>query len=118
MNYEANYTYSKSIDLASIPENRQLTSNGLASNLIATSIINSWFTNDMKAVSDYDEQHLFSALWVVELPFGKGKRLLGNTNRAKCALGKSGQPVGRGAHRRLGHRHRIPPSTVICCPVM
>src|SRR5262249_38265517 len=33
-------------------------------------------------VSDYDEQHLFTAGWVAELPFGKGKRLLGNANRA------------------------------------
>jgi hypothetical protein len=78
--FDFNYTWSKSIDLASIPENNQLTSAGLPAQINSTSIINSWFTNDMKAVSDYDVQHLFSAFWVVELPFGKGKRWLGDPN--------------------------------------
>ena len=77
--FDFNYTYSKSIDLASIPENNATTP-GLSSARGSTSIINSWFTNDMKAVSDYDVQHNFSALWVVELPFGKGKPLLGTAN--------------------------------------
>ena len=72
-----NYTFSKSIDLASLPENNATTP-GFVSQTNSTSIINSWFTNEMKAVSDYDVQHLFSALWVVELPFGQGKALLGN----------------------------------------
>jgi hypothetical protein len=78
--FDFNYTYSKSIDLASIPENNATTP-GFSSARGSTSIINSWFTNDMKAVSDYDVQHNFSALWIVELPFGKGKPLLGNSNR-------------------------------------
>jgi hypothetical protein len=78
--FDLNYTYSKSIDLASIPENNQLTAGGATSQINSSSIINSWFTNDMKAVSDYDVQHLFSALWVVELPFGRGKRMLSNSN--------------------------------------
>jgi hypothetical protein len=40
----------------------------------------------MKAVSDYDEQHVFSAFWVAELPFGKGKKFLGTANRAVDTL--------------------------------
>jgi hypothetical protein len=79
--FDFNYTYSKSIDLASIPENNQLTSGAPQSQINSTSIINSWFTNDMKAVSDYDEQHVFSAFWVAELPFGKGKKFAANANR-------------------------------------
>ena len=78
--FDLNYTYAKSIDLASLPENNATTP-GFVSARGSTSIINSWFTNDMKAVSDYDVQHNFSALWVVELPFGKGKPLLGSANR-------------------------------------
>jgi hypothetical protein len=34
----------------------------------------------MKAVSDYDMTHLFSAFVVAELPFGKGKRFLNTSN--------------------------------------
>jgi hypothetical protein len=86
LQFDFNYTYSKSIDLASIPENNQLTSGGATSQINSTSIINSWFTNDMKAVSDYDEQHVFSAFWVAELPFGKGKKFLGTANRAVDTL--------------------------------
>jgi hypothetical protein len=78
--FDLNYTFSKSIDLASLPENNATTP-GFTSATNSTSVINSWFTNDMKAVSDYDVQHLFSAFWVAELPFGHGKRLLGNVNR-------------------------------------
>ncbi|PWU10308.1 MAG: hypothetical protein C5B51_04505 [Terriglobia bacterium] len=77
--FDFNYTFSKSIDLASLPENRATTP-GFTSQVNSTSIINSWFTNDMKAVSDYDVQHLLSALWVAELPFGKGKPIAGNAN--------------------------------------
>lgn len=79
--FDFNYTWSKSIDLASIPENNQLTSAGLPSSVNSTSIINSWFTNEMKGVSDFDVQHLFSAFWIAEVPVGRGKHWLGNANR-------------------------------------
>ena len=79
LQFDFNYTYSKSIDLASLPENNATTP-GFQSQINSTSIINSWFSNDMKAVSDYDVQHLFSALWVAELPFGRGKHFLSNSN--------------------------------------
>src|SRR5260370_30406112 len=102
--FDRNYTFSKSIDLASLPENNATTP-GSTSQVNSTSIINSWFTNDMKAVSDYDVQHLFSAFWVAELPFGAGKRLLGNVNRVVDGIiggwslngvfrNSSGLPVG------------------------
>jgi hypothetical protein len=106
--FDFNYTWSKSIDLASIPENNQQTSGGPAAQSNSTSIINSWFTNDMKAVSDYDIQHLFSAFVVAELPFGQGKPLFGNPNRVVNAViggwsvngvfrNGSGLPTGVGA---------------------
>jgi hypothetical protein len=78
--FDFNYTYSKSIDLASLPENNATTP-GSSAQINSTSIINSWFTNDVRAVSDYDVQHNFSALWIAELPVGRGKRMLGNANR-------------------------------------
>ncbi len=69
--FDFNYTYSKSIDLASNRESAGAT---------AGQLINSWFPNLQRAVSDYDVQHLFSAFWVAELPFGKGKKFAGNAN--------------------------------------
>ena len=106
--FDFNYTWSKSIDLASIPENNQLTSTGPTSQINSTSIINSWFTNDMKSVSDYDIQHLFSAFVVAELPFGQGKPIFSNPNRVVNAIiggwsvngvfrNGSGLPTGVGA---------------------
>lgn len=100
--FDLNYTFSKSIDLGSLPEN------GGGTQLNSTTIINSWYPGDMKAVSDYDVQHLFSAFWVVELPFGKGKPLFGRVNRVVNGLiggwslngvfrNSSGLPVGVGA---------------------
>src|SRR5262249_32478330 len=83
--FDFNYTYSKSIDLASLPENRATTP-GFTSQANSTSIINSWFTNDMRAVSDYDVQHLFSAFVVADLPFGTGKRLLSGVPRPVNAI--------------------------------
>jgi hypothetical protein len=73
--FDFNYTYAKSIDLGSLPER---TATEIGDQINSTSIINSWYPNDMKAVSDYDVQHLFSAFWVVELPFGRGKPTLAN----------------------------------------
>ena len=32
--------------------------------------------------ADFDQRHVFSATWIYELPFGKGKRFLGNSGRA------------------------------------
>jgi hypothetical protein len=105
--FDFNYTYSKSIDLASLPENNATTP-GSAAQSNSTSIINSWYSNDIRAVSDYDVQHLFSALWVAELPFGQGKPLLGGANRYLNAViggwslngvfrNSSGLPISVGA---------------------
>jgi hypothetical protein len=104
LQFDFNYTFSKSIDLASLPENRGTTP-GFTSQVNSTSVINAWYTNDMKAVSDYDVQHLFSAFWIAELPFGKGKPLFANANRVLNGIiggwslngvfrNSSGLPVG------------------------
>ena len=70
--FDFNYTYSKSIDLGSTRE---------SGGAYAGTIINSWFPGLNKAVSDYDQQHVFSAFWVAELPFGQHKMLFGNANK-------------------------------------
>ncbi len=94
--FDANYTYSKSEDLGSTRE---------SATAYAGTIINSWFPGLNKGVSDYDQQHVFSAFWVAELPFGQHKRFFGNANKVVDAViggwalngvfrNSSGLPVG------------------------
>jgi len=70
-----NYTFSKSIDLASDAE-RVGTIGGTGSQ-----IINAWDPNQFRGVSDFDATHQFTADWVAELPFGRGKKFGGSVNR-------------------------------------
>jgi hypothetical protein len=74
--FDFNYTWSKSIDLAST---REANPTGGSAGGVGQ-IINPWFPDQMRAVSDYDTQHVFSALGAAELPFGKGKPILPNAN--------------------------------------
>ena len=70
--FDFNYTWSKSIDLASFRETDGTT---------AGQIINAWFPGQMKGVSDYDTTHQFSMFAVAEIPVGKGKQFLSTANR-------------------------------------
>ena len=74
--FDLNYTFSKSIDLASTRESNPLGGGGGGGG----QIINSWAPDQMRGVSDYDTQHVISALFAAELPFGKGKAFLSNAN--------------------------------------
>ncbi len=65
--FDFNYTYSKSIDISSDAE-RIAPWSGLGGQ-----IINSWDPKALRAVSDYDTTHQLNANWIVELPFGKGR---------------------------------------------
>jgi hypothetical protein len=69
LQFDLNYTYSKSIDAGSNAERiNQFEGGGFASQ-----VINSWFPNQLRAVSDFDNTHQFNANWVWEMPFGRGK---------------------------------------------
>ena len=72
--FDFNYTWSKCEDLGSSPETI-----GAVDSL--GSIYNGFQQSLNKAVCDYDIRHIFSSLGVFELPFGKGKPLLGNANK-------------------------------------
>jgi len=74
---QVNYTFSKSIDLRSNTE-RAGTATGV--------IWNPWYPGLHKGVSDYDNTHLFNALGVYNLPFGKGGRYLSNARGLADAL--------------------------------
>jgi hypothetical protein len=75
--FDFNYTFSKSIDLGSYGESFN---NGLGS--FTGLIQNIWNPRQNRAVSDYDARHVFSAFVVAELPFGRGKAFLRGATRS------------------------------------
>ncbi len=81
--FDLNYTFSKSIDLASDAERIGPASYTSSLNNI---IINAWNPNQERGVSSYDATHQFNANWLVELPFGRGRALGRNSNRALDAF--------------------------------
>jgi Carboxypeptidase regulatory-like domain len=77
LEFDLNYTYSKSIDVGSNAE-RVSTFEGVG---FASQIINSWFPQQNRALSDFDTTHIVNANWVYELPFGRGKHFGSGMNR-------------------------------------
>jgi hypothetical protein len=73
-----NYTWSKSIDLASRPENSTAT-NGV--------IINAFDRRQFRAPSDYDTRHQWNANFVYGLPMGKGRALADRGGVVNAILG-------------------------------
>lgn len=71
--FDLNYTYSKSIDITSGATRLGFSS---STNVGApgSRLVNAWSPRQRRAVSDFDTTHQINANWVVELPFGKGKR--------------------------------------------
>jgi hypothetical protein len=80
LQFDLNYTYSKSIDLMSDAE-RITEWGGLAGQ-----VINSWDPNARRAVSDFDLPHQVNANWVLELPFGKGRTFARDAGKPLDAL--------------------------------
>ncbi|MGA8505751.1 MAG: carboxypeptidase-like regulatory domain-containing protein [Candidatus Sulfotelmatobacter sp.] len=84
LEFDLNYTYSKSIDDGSNAE-RVSTFEGGG---FASQIINSWIPQQNRAVSDFDTTHIVNANWVYQLPFGRGKHFGGGMGRvANSVLG-------------------------------
>ena len=73
--FDFNYTFSKSIDLSSDAERIGL-HRGLGGQ-----IINAWSPYQLRAVSDFDATHQFNANWVADLPFGRGRAVLADANK-------------------------------------
>ena len=75
--FDFNYTYSKSIDLSSNAERI-----GVDGSLnIGGLTINSWSPYQLRGVSDFDTTHQFNTNWLIDLPVGKGRWLAKNANR-------------------------------------
>lgn len=79
--FDFNYTYSKSIDLSSDAE-RVGAFGGIGGN----QVINSWSPYQFRAVSDFDATHQFNANWVADLPFGRGRAIGHDMNRGLDAV--------------------------------
>jgi hypothetical protein len=76
-----NYTFSKSIDLASDAQRIQGTTGGLSGQ-----VINVWDPTQHRGVSDFDTTHQINLNWIAELRFGKGKFIAPNAGRALNAV--------------------------------
>jgi hypothetical protein len=101
LQFDLNYTYSKSIDLSS--DAGRITSEGG----LGGQVINPWSPKSLRAVSDFDLAHQFNANWIAELPFGRGRwlgkeangaldALIGGWQLSGLARWTSGFPVGVG----------------------
>ena len=73
--FDLNYTFSKSIDLESDAERVDVLGSGSLG-----LIQNAWDPRQSRAVSDFDTPHQINANWIIELPFGKGKRFAGSAH--------------------------------------
>jgi hypothetical protein len=75
MQFDFNYTYSKSIDLNSNAERVSEYENGSAAAVAFSGQVTDAFNPfGLRAVSDFDTTHQFNANWVYDLPFGHGRR--------------------------------------------
>ncbi|HTS38398.1 MAG TPA: carboxypeptidase-like regulatory domain-containing protein [Candidatus Solibacter sp.] len=85
--FDVNYTFSKSIDVGSNAERINLFDiNGGNVGGFASQVINSWSPNQLRAISDFDMKHQLNANWVIDLPFGRGKKFGAGMGRAADAV--------------------------------
>jgi hypothetical protein len=75
------YTWSHSIDMGSDTERATLRNGGTFS-----FILNTWKPYLNRGSSDFDTRHLITFDWLYQLPFGRGKALLGSSNGLVDAL--------------------------------
>jgi len=78
--FDFNYTFSKSIDLSSDAE-RVGTIAGLGGQ-----IINAWDPYQFRGVSDFDATHQFTADFVADLPFGRNRKFASNIGKGLDAV--------------------------------
>jgi hypothetical protein len=79
LQFDLNYTYSKSIDLTS-----NATRLGFSSSVNVgapgSRLVNAFDPGARRAVSDFDTTHQINADWIAELPFGRGKHFAGSAS--------------------------------------
>ena len=82
--FDLNYTYSKSIDLCSDAE--RVGNSGSLNFSGGCQMFNAWSPNLFKAVSDFDTTHQLNANWIVDLPFGRKRAIAAGVNRGVDAV--------------------------------
>ncbi len=82
--FDFNYTYSKSIDLCSDAE--RLGNSGALNFNGGCQMFNAWQPYLFRAVSDFDTTHQLNANWIVDLPVGRGRPFATTINRAMDAV--------------------------------
>jgi Carboxypeptidase regulatory-like domain/TonB-dependent Receptor Plug Domain len=75
------YTFSKSIDDLSIDPVQSTVGGGLTTTSSRTPVDGRNYRNE-RARSDFDQRHVLNITGIYELPFGRGKKMFGNSNRA------------------------------------
>jgi hypothetical protein len=79
---ELSYTFSKSLDMGSDTERTMFSSStGTSAGNSFGAVLNAWNPRLNYAVSDFDVRHLITGNWVLELPVGGGKAILGGMHR-------------------------------------
>jgi hypothetical protein len=81
--FDFNYTYSKSIDLCSDAE--RLGNSGALNFSGGCQMFNAWEPYLFRAVSDFDTTHQLNSNWIIDLPFGRGRPIAALVNRAADA---------------------------------
>lgn len=82
LQFDFNYTLSKSIDIGSNAERiNEFEGFGFASQ-----VINAWAPGQLRALSDFDTTHQINSNWIYQLPFGRGRSFAGNAGRVADAL--------------------------------
>jgi len=85
LQFDFNYTFSMSIDISSNAERIGAASNSSLQEP-NSNIINSWSPQTQRGLSSFDLTHQFNANWIYELPFGRGKWIGKDSNRAVDAF--------------------------------
>ncbi len=84
LQFDLNYTYSKSIDVGSNAERvNGFESNGIGFN---SQVINAYSPNQWRAVSDFDTTHQLNANFIYDMPFGHGRPWGGSSKGIVNAL--------------------------------
>jgi hypothetical protein len=85
LQFDLNYTYSKSIDITS-SATRLGFSSSVNVGAPGSRLVNAWDPNGRRAISDFDTTHQINGDWIAELPFGRGKKFRGNASGTTDAL--------------------------------
>jgi hypothetical protein len=123
--FDFNYTFSKSIDVSSDAE-RIGFNGGLSSGL--GGVINTWNPGLQRGISDFDTTHQINANWILDLPFGKGKRfgnrggsaldaLIGGWELSGLTRWTSGFPVNIGNGATWPTNWQLPGNATVVGPI-